>query len=163
MLKRKNISRRQFLKGAAGTAAGVVGFPYIVSSSALGKAGSVAPSNRISIGCIGMGIQGTGNMRAFLQEKDAWVVAICDVRESLRQKARDIVNEHYGDKDCAVYKDFRELIAREEIDAVSIAPPDHWHVLMGLEAAARTCTMRNLLDLVLHMPGPFAMQSINME
>jgi predicted dehydrogenase len=134
-MKKKNISRRKFLGRAAGTAAGVIGFPYIVSSSALGKAGSVAPSNRISIGCIGMGIQGTGNMRAFLQEKDARVVAICDVRESLRQRARNITDEHYGNKDCAVYKDFRELMAREEIDAVSIAPPDHWHVLMGLEAA----------------------------
>ncbi len=134
-MKKNSISRRKFLRRAAGAVAGVVGFPYIVSSAALGKAGTVAPSNRISIGSIGLGIQGTDNMRAFLQEKDVRVVAVCDVREELRRKAKNIVDEHYGSQDCAVYNDFRDLMARDEIDAVSIAPPDHWHVLMGLEAA----------------------------
>jgi predicted dehydrogenase len=134
-MKNKGINRREFLKRAAGSTAGAIGFPYIVASSALGKAGSVAPSNRISIGSIGLGIQGTDNMRAFLQEKDVQLAAVCDVREYKRQMGKRIVDEHYGNKGCGVYNDFRELMASDKIDAVSIAPPDHWHVLMGLEAA----------------------------
>ena len=135
MSKSNNINRRRFLKKAAGAVGGAVAFPYIVSSSSLGKAGSVAPSNRVVMGCIGMGIQGTRNMQAFLKHKDAVVVAVCDVRESQRQKAKNIVDEQYGNNSCATYNDFRDLIARNDIDAVSIATPDHWHVLCALEAA----------------------------
>ena len=129
------MNRRQFLKRTTSAAVGVVGFPYIIRSSALGKADSVAASNRIIMGCIGMGTQGTGNMQAFLGQKDVQVVAVCDVRGSQRRKARNIVDQHYDNKACATYNDFCELIARKDIDAVSIAPPDHWHVLIGLEAA----------------------------
>jgi len=134
-LQRQRINRRQFLKRAAGTAVAAAGFPYIVRSSALGKAGSLAPSNKIAMGCIGLGTQGTGNMRVFLWQKDVQVVAVCDVRRSQREKAKEMVDEHYGDKGCALYNDFRELLARKDIDAVMIAPPDHWHVLIGLAAA----------------------------
>jgi predicted dehydrogenase len=133
MFQKRKICRRQFLKSAA--AAGAMAFPYIVPSSATGRTGSVAASNRIVMGCIGLGIQGTGNMREFLRQKDVQVVSVCDVRESQRRKARSIVDERYGSNDCAAYDDFRELCARRDIDAVSIATPDHWHVLVGLEAA----------------------------
>ena len=135
MLQRQRINRRQFLKRATGAAVAAAGFPYIVRSSALGKAGRLAPSNRITMGCIGMGIQGTGNMRAFLGQEDVQVVAVCDVRKSQREQAKNIVDQHYGSQNCTAYNDFRELIARKDIDAVSIAPPDHWHVLVGLAAA----------------------------
>ena len=135
MLKNNNINRRRFLKKAAATAAGAVGFPYVISASSLGKADSIAAGERIVMGCIGMGIQGTWNMRAFLKHKDAVVVAVCDVRESQRQKAKNIVDQHYGGNSCATYNDFHNLIARKDIDAVSIATPDHWHVLVALEAA----------------------------
>jgi predicted dehydrogenase len=141
-----NISRRRFLKKVTGLTAGAIAFPYVVSPSVLGEAGGVTPSNRIVMGCIGLGTQGTGNMRAFLGQEDVQVVAVCDVRESQRQKAKNIVDRHYGDKSCAVYNDFSELIARRDIDAVSIAPPDHWHVLMGLEAA------RNGKDMYFEKP-----------
>lgn len=134
-LTSNGMNRRQFLKRTTSAAVAVVGFPYIIRSSALGKADSVAPSNRIIMGCIGMGIQGTANMEAFLVQKDVQVVAVCDVRGSQRRKARNIVDQYYGNKGCATYNDFRELIARKDIDAVSIAPPDQWHVLIGLEAA----------------------------
>jgi predicted dehydrogenase len=127
------ISRRRFLRDTA--AAGALALPYIVPSSALGKAGSVAPSNRTAIGCIGQGIQGTANMRQFLRQKDVQIVAVCDVRRSQREKAKDIVDREYGSGGCATHGDFRELCARPDIDAVSIATPDHWHVLVGLEAA----------------------------
>ena len=78
-MTKKNLSRRQFLGDVAGVSAAVAGFPYIVSSSALGADGAVAPSERIVMGCIGVGSQGTGNMRGFLSKKDAQVVAICDI------------------------------------------------------------------------------------
>ncbi|UCD53361.1 MAG: Gfo/Idh/MocA family oxidoreductase, partial [Phycisphaerales bacterium] len=94
-----------------------------------------AASSRIVMGCIGLGIQGTGNMREFLRQQDVQVVAVCDVRQSQRRKARDIVDAHYGNKDCKAYNDFRELCVRPDVDAVSIATPDHWHALIGIEAA----------------------------
>jgi len=124
-------SRRQFLKGAAAT----VAVPYIVPSSVLGNAGGAAPSDRIVMGCIGLGIQGTDLMRAFLSHNDVHVVAVCDVRQSQREKARAIVDQHYGNKDCTTYDDFREVCGRKDIDAVCIATPDHWHILVSLEAA----------------------------
>jgi predicted dehydrogenase len=87
------------------------------------------------MGFIGLGTQGTSLMRAFLGHKDVQVVAVCDVYESQRQKGKDIVDQRYGTKDCATYNDFREICGRRDIDAVCIATPDHWHVLISLEAA----------------------------
>jgi len=134
MLQKKNINRRQFLKCAA-AAAGVAGFPYFVPSSVLGRAGSVAPSNRIVMGCIGVGPQGRGVMKNFMQRADAQVVAVCDVKGPVREEGREQVNKHYGKKVCAAYNDFHQLLARDDIDAVSIASTDHWHVLHALAAA----------------------------
>jgi len=128
------ISRRKFLKHAAGAAAGAVSFPYVVSSSALGGAGNVAASNRITVGCIGVGPQGTGVMRNFLAQKDARVVAVCDVKNHVLQAAQELVNKHYQGTGCAAYNDFRKLIARDDIDVVLAATPDHWHVLVALAA-----------------------------
>ena len=133
-MKAREISRRQFLKRTMGTAVGAVSFPYVVSSSALGKAGSVAASNRITVGCVGVGPRGTAVMRNFLAEKDAHVVAVCDVKSNVRQAARNLVNEHYQSDGCAAYNDFRKLIGRDDIDVVLAATPDHWHVLVALAA-----------------------------
>lgn len=135
ILQRNNVNRRQFLKRTTGIAAGAIAFPYFVSSSALGKAGSVAASDRIVMGCIGLGIRGTSLMRGFLGYQDVHVVAVCDVFESQRQNAKSIVDEHYGNEDCATYNDFREVCRRKDIDAVCVATPDHWHVPVSLEAA----------------------------
>ena len=82
---RQQITRRSLLKRVMGTA-GVAAFPYIVPSSALGGVGSVAPSNRIVMGCIGTGNQGTNDMRAFLQDKRVQIVAVCDVLLFLEAK-----------------------------------------------------------------------------
>jgi hypothetical protein len=84
----RDIDRRQLLKSATGIAAGAIAFPYIVPSSALGRAGSVAPSNRIVMGCIGMGGMGTGDMRGFLSKSQVQVVVVCDVDKNQRDKAR---------------------------------------------------------------------------
>ena len=137
-MKKRELNRRQFLRKAAGASAAAVGFPYVVASSALGKAGSprrVAPSNRIVMGCIGMGGQGTGNMRGFLGKREVQVVAVCDVIESRRQKAKGIVDRHYGDKGCASYNDFRDVLHRPDINAVLIVTQDHWHALIAVAAA----------------------------
>ena len=134
MLQKKNVSRRQFLKKASIGFAGAIGFPYIISSSALGKGGSVVPSNRIVMGCIGLGNMGRSNMRNFMSYSDTQVVAVCDVRGPQRERAQRLVNERYGKKVCAAYNDFRELCARDDIDAVSVVSTDHWHVLHALEA-----------------------------
>ena len=127
-MRNKAINRRRFLKRAAGTAAGVMSFPYIVSSSAFGA------SEKITVGCVGVGPQGSGDMGNFLRQNDAQVVAVCDVKDPVLKAAQKRVNEHYQGTGCAAYKDFRELMARDDIDVVLAAPPDHWHVLIALAA-----------------------------
>jgi predicted dehydrogenase len=133
-MSEKVIHRRRFLKRAACVAAGAAGIPYIVASSALGKAGNVAAGERITVGCVGIGPQGTAVMRNFLAQKDAQVVAVCDVKSQVLDAGRDLVNKHYQGTGCAAYKDFRQLLARDEIDVVLVATPDHWHVLAALAA-----------------------------
>lgn len=128
------MDRRDFLKKSA-VVAGAIGFPYIVSSSALGKAGTVAPSNRIIMGCIGMGWQGPGNMNNFMSQDDCKVVAICDIDKKHLKHGVNMVNKKYGNNDCASYHDYREMMARDDIDAVMLAVPDHWHSLLATEAA----------------------------
>jgi len=129
------INRRRLLRGAAVGAVGAAGFPYVVSSSALGGAGRVGPGARIAVGCIGMGNRGRDVMKDFLFQGDARVVAVCDVKSRELAFARDLVNRHYGDRGCATFADFRDLLAREDVDAVLVATPDHWHVLVALAAA----------------------------
>ena len=130
-----SITRRHFLKTAA--AAGAVGAWQFIPARALGKAGLVAPSKRVTLGVIGLGIQGTNNMKAFLGNPEIQVVAVCDVHEERLAKGKQVVDTFYSNSDCAACKDFRELMARPDIDAVQITTPDHWHPLIALEAARR--------------------------
>lgn len=127
-------SRRQFLRHAAGVAL----FPAIIPARALGLNGTPAPSNRITIGMIGVGGHGTSvNLRGFLAQPDARVIAVCDVDRTRSESARQLVNGQYGNRDCAIFQDFREVLARSDIDAVAISTPDHWHVpisIAGLRA-----------------------------
>lgn len=131
----RTVSRRQFIKRTAATAAGAVAFPYIIPASALGADSRVAPSNRVVMGCIGTGSQGSGNMRGFLEFDEVRIVAVCDVDGQRRGDAKRTVDEHYKDQGCAEYSDFRELLARNDLDAVSIAVPDHWHAIPAIAAA----------------------------
>ena len=134
-MKRDNeISRRGFLKKTAGAAVGAMSFPYIVSSSALGKAGNVAASNRIVMGFIGTGGRGSALLTNFIHLADSQVVAVCDVKRQNRDRRQKSVDDHYGKKVCAAYTDFRQLCGRDDIDAVVVASTDHWHVLHALEA-----------------------------
>lgn len=134
-MNKKKISRRQFLRRAGGVTAGAIAFPYFVSSSALGRGGRPAPSDRIVMGCIGMGGQGTGDMRGFLGKREAQVVAVCDVDKKHRDQAKKIVDEKYGNSDCKTYLDFRDLIERKDIDALLLALPDQWHSIPAIMGA----------------------------
>ena len=135
IMKKGQINRRQFLKRTAVAAAGVTGFPYVVRSSALGKAGSVAASDRIVMGCIGVGSQGSGNMGGFLGKKEVQIVAVCDVDKKNRDRAKKRVDDKYKNDDCKAYLDFRDVIERKDIDALSLAMPDHWHSIPVIMAA----------------------------
>ena len=114
---------------------GVLGFPYLVSSSALGKADSVAAGDRIVMGVIGVGGRGRAVMQSFLELSDAQVVAVCDVNKERCQLARRMVDEKYNQRGCKTYHDFSEILSRPDIDAVLIASPVFWHVIMATEAA----------------------------
>ena len=134
-MKDNSINRRQFLRRAAGTAVGAIGFPYIIPSSALGKEGSIAPSNRITAGMVGWGMQGPANTGAFLSEEDCQVVAMCDLDEGPLNRGVRRINKRNGNKDCKAYHDFRDMFAREDIDVVMLAVPDHWHGILSIAAA----------------------------
>jgi len=131
----KNINRRSFLRKTTAIALGTVGFPYIVSSSALGKAGNIAPSERLTMGAIGLGGQGMHNLRNFLTSTILRILAVCDVDTNHRIRAKETVDSASGNKDCAAYNDFREILIRDDIDTVLIATPDHWHAIISIEAA----------------------------
>ena len=135
MVRHGNVTRRSFLRGTGGLALGAVAFPYVVRSTALGKAGSVAASERITVGSVGTGPQGTYVMQNFMAQNDCQVVAICDLKAPVREATKKLVDGHYKNNDCVTYTDFRELIARKDIDVVTVATCDHWHVLVALEAA----------------------------
>ena len=158
-MNRKTVNRRTFLTRTAGAAIGTLGFPIFIPSGALGKAGAVAPSERITMGSIGVGGMGTNNMRAFLAQPDVQVLAVCDPVEASdeyghwykrgwngawfgREPARKIVEDDYAQKNssgsyrgCDAYVDFREIVARDDIDAVCITTPDHWHAVPAIMAA----------------------------
>jgi predicted dehydrogenase len=141
------ISRREFVKSAA--AAGALAAPYFVPASVFGAS---APSNRINVGCIGVGNQGFPNLQRFLKQRDCQVVAVCDVNRGShgykepgdyygREPAKKSVESYYAEKKnsgtykgCEAYNDFRELLARRDVDALMLAPPDHWHEPISIAA-----------------------------
>ena len=135
-MDRLGTTRRVFLR----TTMTVVGFPYVVPSRVLGRDGNVSPNERITLGLIGTGNINGGHREAFLAEKDARIVAVCDPVTDRRRAARDRVNQvgaglkpapTYG---CVDYRDFRELLVRADIDAVCIGTPDHWHAVLAIAA-----------------------------
>jgi predicted dehydrogenase len=134
MSPRRTVGRREFLKSAPLALAGAAAFPTIVRASALGRGGAVAPSDRIVMAGIGYGMQGPGDMRNFLGKSDVQWVAVCDLDDAALKRAQDIVNQRYGNTDCRTYKDYRELYARGDLDAVLIAVPDHWHAILSIAA-----------------------------
>jgi predicted dehydrogenase len=139
--------RRTFLKTAV-SAAAACGLPTLVPHSVFGQN---APSNRINVGFIGLGNQSTIDLPAFLGHADAQVLAVCDVNTGSdgylpgqfrgRKPGQDQVNAYYAQstssgqyKGCDAYTDFREVLARKDIDVVTVVVPDHWHGLMTVMA-----------------------------
>jgi len=92
MAERKSMNRRQFIKRTAGAAIGGFAFPYIIPSLVLGKSNGVVPSNKITVGCVGVGNQGVGDMHSFPEQSDARVVAVCDVDANHLQRAKEDVD-----------------------------------------------------------------------
>jgi predicted dehydrogenase len=123
-------SRRRFLQALA------AGLPLA------GRAAAASPSDRITLGFIGVGTMGRSHLGAFLGMPDVQVVAVCDVVRERRESARQMADTRYAGrkakgtyKSCAAFGDFRELLARKDIDAVVIATPDHWHAIPCVLAA----------------------------
>ncbi|MGD0596643.1 MAG: Gfo/Idh/MocA family oxidoreductase [Sedimentisphaerales bacterium] len=127
-------NRRGFLKRVTG-AAGAMAIPYIVPSSVFGSSGAVAPSNKLHVGMIGVGSQGTWDMRGFLDKPEALVVAVCDIDVKHQKAAKAEADLKYGNSDCKTYLDFRDVIARSDIDIIATAVPDHWHSIPAIMAA----------------------------
>src|SRR5437667_7643661 len=146
------ITRRRFLGRTATVLGSALAAPVIVPASALGRNGAVAPSERITMGFIGVGGQGGGHLLGgawtyvaggYAGRKDVQVLAVCDVWRERRERARQRVNDHYaevfgkgGYKSCEAYTDFRHVLDRDDIDAVLIATPAHWHATMAAMAVA---------------------------
>jgi len=146
-MRTKTLSRRGFLGHTLAACAA----PMIVPSSVLGRGRAVAPSDRIAMGFIGLGGQGSGHLfggawtyvtGGYLGRDEVQVLGVCDVRQERRETAKQRVNEHYAKKtgtnayaSCEAYRDFRELLARDDVDAVLMALPFHWHAPMAILAA----------------------------
>ncbi|MDH5399829.1 MAG: Gfo/Idh/MocA family oxidoreductase [Cyclobacteriaceae bacterium] len=147
----KKTNRRTFIKKYGAAVSGVFLAPTIIPGSALGKNGHVAPSNRITIGIIGAGNQAGNDVKGFLRDDRVQITAVCDVnkestgywngkvagREFIKQMVVDAYTEKHGKKykSCKGYTDFRDVIARDDIDAVEIVTPDHWHAIPVMMAA----------------------------
>ena len=124
-------NRRSFLKTSI--AAGVA--PWIVPAGVVrAQDGRAVPSERVTFALIGCGGMGTAGMREVLKNKDAQVIAACDVFKDRAERGANVVDEHYKAKGCVAVQDFRELLARKDLDCVEIATGDYWHVPLALYA-----------------------------
>ncbi|MDW8309965.1 MAG: Gfo/Idh/MocA family oxidoreductase, partial [Verrucomicrobiales bacterium] len=124
-----------FLQRAGLATGGLIALPTFIPARALGRNGHVAPSERIVMGGIGIGSRGRYVLGAFLPEPGVQFVAIADPRRDNGETAKKKVDEHYGNKDCVLYRDLRELLARPDIDAVLIATGPNWHAQASILAA----------------------------
>jgi myo-inositol 2-dehydrogenase/D-chiro-inositol 1-dehydrogenase len=136
--KTYEVNRRQFLKNSAVAAAGILA-PTIVPASVFG---ANAPSERITIGFVGVGRMGSGDMRELLGFKEVQIIAVCDLDSNRTRNAQKTVEAHYAKqsaagtyKGCATFGDYRDLVTRDDIDAVCVVTPDHWHTLPTIAAA----------------------------
>lgn len=134
MRKRSGCGRREFLRRSAFAAAGA-SFPAILPARVLGQGGAKAPSKQTTIGFIGVGQRGTALLKNLVAFPEARILAVCDAYRERRERAKGIVDKEYRNTDCAMHGDFREVIARKDIDAVLIAAQDHWHALIAKAAA----------------------------
>ena len=137
-----SLSRRRFVQALSASLAA----PLIISSRALGDETSDPANDRISIATIGIGKMMYGShLPHFVKMPEVQVVAVCDVDTTRREAAKNRVDDAYENSDCAAYVDYREILDRDDIDAVAFATPDHWHAGSSSTPArpARTCTARS--------------------
>jgi predicted dehydrogenase len=134
MTSESKTPRREFLRRSGAVAAAGFAFPMIVDRCVLGGAETPPPSERVRVGVIGVGGQGTANLKALQKEKTAEVVAVCDVDKEHLAKAKALAGA--GDKPFQGFADYRRLLDDKSIDAVLIATPDHWHALPTIEACS---------------------------
>ena len=151
-MKNKSIDRRNFIKKLTSASLVATGFPYFISAKTLGREGAVSPNNKINMACIGVGGMGDANMKSFLGQDEAKVIAICDVDTKHAKQAQSAVNRYYNNKDCAIYSDFRELLKRDDLDAVMIATPDHWHGIIAIAAAQKGLDIYGEKPLAYNIP-----------
>ena len=130
----ERLSRRRFLQAAAAASA-VIAAPSIIPSSALGRDGQVAPSERIVMGGLGIGSRGGYDLGIFLEQPVVQFVAVADVRAERRSAVKQMVDAKYGTADCQTYWDMFELLARPDIDACLIATGDRWHTQASIVTA----------------------------
>jgi predicted dehydrogenase len=131
---RRGVSRRDVMKTALSTG-GLASAPLFVPASALGRGGAVAPSDRVTLGGLGIGSRGTRDLQSFLKQPDIQFLAICDVRDERREAIKSMADKQYGNHDCVMYSDQYELWARKDIDALLIATGDRWHTLLSVLSA----------------------------
>jgi predicted dehydrogenase len=133
--KPARLQRREFLKSTLSAAGAAVAAPMIVPASALGLQGTVPPSERVIVGGIGIGNRGTYDLGCFLEQGDVQFTAVCDIKQSRRTLVKKMVDERYSNENCDMYRDFRELLDRNDIDAVLIATGPNWHATAATYAA----------------------------
>ena len=127
-------SRRDFLM-ATGTALAAASLGTAMPSSAVGRDGKVSPNETITLGVIGIGPRCTYDLKSILKLIDVRCIAIADVQARRREAGKKLVDGHYGNRDCVLFRDFRELLQRKDIDAVLIATGDRWHAPASILAA----------------------------
>ena len=135
---RRKRGRRDFLKSAVG----VLALPHVVPASAAGRAGHVPPSERVTMAFIGVGGRGTSELKAFIRNSDVQILAVCDPFPDRREEVKSLVESYCDEnlsqkgsyKGCAAYNDFRDVLARNDIDAVDIATQDSWHIPQAIAA-----------------------------
>ena len=153
MTESSKVTRRRFLRQTATAVGAALAAPSLVPASVLGRNGALPPSERITMGFIGVGHQGSGHLLGgawtyvaggYAGRKEVQVLAVCDVWRDRREGARQKVNDHYAEiygpgnyRACEAYTDFRQVLDRADIDAVLIATPAHWHATMAAMAARR--------------------------
>jgi len=130
-------SRRDFIRNSVAAMAGTILLPTIIPGSALGKNGFTAANDRIVMGSIGTGSQGMSNLRDFLKHSQSQFVAVCDLDTKHQDNGAAVINQKNGNTDCRKYKDYREFLEKEKLDAVCISVPDHWHSLTYIAAAQK--------------------------
>ena len=134
MNKKQTSSRRNFLKKSVISTA-AISVPWIILSSAIGRDGYIAASDRITLGVIGIGPRCRRVLNGMMQHTDVQCIAIADVQKSRRMQGKEQVDKQYGNSDCELYQDFRDLLERKDIDATLVATGDRWHSPVSILSA----------------------------